>query len=167
MKTELIIVALLFITFHTSVYSQKNIYRTLFTSRSAEADTTIIGGKKSDEESKPRAVYVDINTDGIKDIFRTTYENCSSGGCKWKIIDGKTGKKIGDIKGSVIYILKNRTQSYFDIETYWKSSGNRGIAYFYSVNNGKYVLKKSEKVSDVKTYFANKPQFTKELEVLK
>jgi len=141
-------------------------YRTLFTSRSTQPDYS--GGKQLEENKVPRNLKLDLNKDGSPEIIETSYGNCSSNGCLWQIKDGKTQKNIGQVKGETVYVLKNKSDGFNDLETFWKLGGGKATVYFYSYSKGTYKEVKNKNLSgdQIPKYFEKKPPFTKELKEL-
>jgi hypothetical protein len=109
-----------------------------------------------------------LNGDKIPDSFKSEDVNCGSGGCSWRIYDGKTKKEIGTVDGIIVYILKKKENGFPLIETYWKLGGSKAIVYYYSFGKKEYKRVRYKELNEIEMdkYFETKPPISDEFKEL-
>jgi hypothetical protein len=64
-------------------------------------------------------VTADLNADGILDhLVRSSDRLCGTGGCVFLLVDGRTGRLLGEFLGSPLVIAGDRARGFPDIAAY-------------------------------------------------
>jgi hypothetical protein len=88
----------------------------------------------------PIGAVADLNGDGVSDyILKGTAEACGTGGCLYRIINGKSAMVIGHVWGNPLVVRAQMTSGFPDIDVYSHSSASTGSFTSYAFNGSKYV----------------------------
>ncbi|HBA87136.1 MAG TPA: hypothetical protein DCZ75_03850 [Geobacter sp.] len=101
------------------------------------------------QDSSPQVFLYDLNQDGSCEILIKSHESlCSSGGCLYIMIDGKSRKRLGELFGDPVIVLRGKAgQSFPDIQAYTRSGAGTGTLETFRYSNAKYRSVSSEDLS--------------------
>jgi hypothetical protein len=87
-----------------------------------------------------RGIQEDWNGDGSVDTLVVSSENlCGTGGCPYDLIDGKSGRKIGELFGGPIFIHFQKINGWPVLTMYGHSSAESGTYTCMVYDGTKYV----------------------------
>ena len=88
-----------------------------------------------------RGVLVDLNHDGVTDyLIQAAPSLCGNGGCPYAIIDGVTGRTLGEVAGNPIYVLPTQGNGFPALASYSHQSANSGTYTTYTFRDTAYVV---------------------------
>ncbi len=137
--------------------------RLFFTSRSAKPDDDLSEEARKefeDDDGRPlRSVALDLRGDGTEFKFYLSAAPSRSGGYQWLVVDGTSGKIVGLIVGSIIFVERENDDGFPRIETFWRQGGDMAVVFNYQFTRGRYVRvdSRSLSVSEINDYFRTKP----------
>lgn len=101
------------------------------------------------QDSSPKVFLYDLNQDGSSEILIKSHESlCSSGGCLYIMIDGKSRKRLGELFGDPVIVLRGKPgQSFPDIQIYTRSGAGTGTRETFRHSSGKYRSVSSEELT--------------------
>ena len=88
-----------------------------------------------------RGVLVDLNHDGVTDyLIQAAPSLCGNGGCPYALIDGVTGRSLGEVFGNPIYVLPAQGNGLPTLASYSHESANSGTYTTYTFKDTAYVV---------------------------
>ena len=157
---------IIMLSVHICFAQDSSSYRIFFTTQSAKIDT--INSPEAESQSVTYTVLLDLNGDKKPERFEADGVNCGSGGCPWTIYDGKTNKEMGTVEGVIVYILKEKTNGFPLIETYWKMGCCEAAVHYYAFDKKNYKETKHKKLNEkeMEEYIDDKPSISDEFKEL-
>jgi hypothetical protein len=100
-----------------------------------------LGDLEYDDADSIEGVSVDLDGDGARDyVIQAAPSLCGNGGCPYAIFDGATGRDLGQVAGSPLYVRAEKTHGHPIIETYSHSSAESGTMTTYKFDGRAYVV---------------------------
>ena len=82
-------------------------------------------------------VRIDLDGDGMAEFFVRTL--CGTGGCEYPLFAGITGRHLGNVFGSQVWLLKRRTNGMPIIEAFSHSGAMGGSITRYEFDGAQYL----------------------------
>ena len=106
-----------------------------------------LGDLEYEDADSVKGVAVDLNGDGVKDyLIQAAPTLCGNGGCPYGIFDGATGKELGQVFGSPLYVRAEKTHGFPVIETYSHLSAGSGTFTRYAFDGTAYAVSSTRTV---------------------
>jgi len=108
--------------------------------------------------------YFDLNGDGKPEVIHTYAQSCGTGGCSFEIRDGASGRVLGEIFGSPVYVFARRVKGWPTIGAYSHSSAGSGTFSVYVYDGEHFKVESStplegcDPIADFLAQFKDTPQ---------
>ncbi len=100
-----------------------------------------LGDLEYEDTDSVRGVAVDLNGDGVKDyVIQAAPSLCGNGGCPYVLFDGATGKELGQVSGSPLFVRAEKAHGYPIVDTYSHLSAESGTLTTYTFDGTAYVV---------------------------
>jgi hypothetical protein len=92
-----------------------------------------------DDTATMKGLSVDLNGDGAVDYLVLAAPTlCGNGGCPFAIVDGASGRLLGEIEGAALYVLAERAHGFPVIEAYNSMSAESATVSWYTYDGTEY-----------------------------
>jgi hypothetical protein len=92
---------------------------------------------------------IDLDGDGEADfIVRSAPGLCgATGNCPFAVVDGRSGRRLGQVGGTTVVIVNQRVNGYPILQTWWTMSADAGEHSTYQFDGGAYRRERMEPLS--------------------
>jgi hypothetical protein len=83
-------------------------------------------------------VRIDLDGDGAPDYFVQNASTCGKGGCPYAVFDGRSKRLLGEVFGSEVWVLRERSNGMAILESFSYVSAYHGVVVRYQFNGSSY-----------------------------
>jgi hypothetical protein len=104
-------------------------------------DSSVLDDLEYSSQDSVFGATVDLNADGVADLLiRSAPSLCgATGNCTVVIVDGRSGRAVGSIGGSLLFVRARRINSWPVIQTWWHMSAGSGLYSTYVFDGAQFV----------------------------
>lgn len=101
-----------------------------------------------EEGDTVRGAVVDLNGDGVQDfIVRSAPSLCGNAVCVFQLLDGASGKDLGQVTGNPLYVQPEKVHGYPVITTYSREGAESGTYTTYAFDGSAYAVTATKQVA--------------------